>query len=520
MLPDHGSLGYYLLTAIGDITEPIAKVDPRQTPEREIVYLDISSIDNANHRVTEPKHYRGADAPSRARQQVRGGDVLFSTVRTYLENIAVVPDALDGQVASTGFSILRGAVGVSSTYLFYYTLTKGFLDALDVLQRGTSYPAVRDDDVRAQLIPLAPTAEQDRIVAEIEKQFTRLDAGVVALKRAQANLKRYKAAVLKAACEGRLVPQNPSDEPAAALLARILAARRAKWEADLRAKGKNPATARYDDSAAPNTDDLPALPDGWCWALWEQLSPRVTVGHVGPTVDEYVAEGIPFLRSQNVRENRYEPDNLRYISPRFHAALSKSTLHPGDLVVVRSGSVGITCVIPESLGEANCADLVIVQRSNALDSLYGAYYMNSLAKRQVKMGQVGVALIHFNTKSVAALPIAVPPLPEQERIVAEVERRLSVVQEQETVIAHSLTRAERLRQSILARAFAGELVRQDPSDEPASMLLERIRAERTGQSAAPMRRETRQVGSIPMHPRQSIDEVDGKGAVQLTLPVA
>jgi type I restriction enzyme S subunit len=165
-----------------------------------------------------------------------------------------------------------------------------------------------------------------------------------------------------------------------------------------------------------------------------------------------------FLRGQNVRENRFAPEGLLYVSPKFHQTLSKSALRPGDLAVVRSGSVGVTCVISDSLPDANCADLVLVQRPVGFVPQYGAYYMNSLAKRHVAAGKVGVALIHFNTKSVAALAVLLPPLDEQTRIVAEVERRLSVVKELETVVTANLQRATRLRQSILQKAFTGGLI--------------------------------------------------------------
>jgi type I restriction enzyme, S subunit len=221
-----------------------------------------------------------------------------------------------------------------------------------------------------------------------------------------------------------------------------------------------------------------SLPEGWIWASWEQLSVRVTVGYVGPMKSEYRENGVPFLRSQNVRENRFDSAGLLYVSLAFHRKISKSALHSGDLVVVRSGSVGVTCVIPEGLGEANCSDVVVIQRPVGIESAYGAYYMNSLARRAIAAGQVGIALTHFNTRSVAALGIAVPPLEEQRRIVAEVERRLSTIDEIEAVVAANLKRAERLRQAILKRAFEGKLVPQDPNDEPASVLLERIRAER------------------------------------------
>ena len=120
---------------------------------------------------------------------------------------------------------------------------------------------------------------------------------------------------------------------------------------------------------------------------------------------------------------------------------------------MRSGSVGVTCVIPDTLGTANCADLVLIQQPLAFVPEYGAYYMNSLAKRRVEAGKVGVALTHFNTKSVAAMPVPLPPFEEQKRIVTEVERRFSVLDELEAVTSDNVHRATRLRQSVLTSAF-------------------------------------------------------------------
>ncbi len=319
---------------IADIALPIEKVLPLQ--DEKFTYLDISSIDNELNRIVDPKIYYGKDAPSRARQRVKAGDILFSTVRTYLKNIATVPAIYDNQIASTGFCVLRSAPEIDNQYLFYFTLTKPFLSALAELQRGTSYPAVRDSDVREQLIPLAPLAEQRRIVAAIETHFTRLDAAVAALKRVQANLRRYRASVLKAACEGRLVPTEADlaraagreYEPAAALLARILAARRTQWAQEHPGKP-------YKEPAAADVTDLHELPEGWAWATVAQIAEQ----RLGKMLDKAKNKGElrPYLRNINVRWFSFDLSDVQYMRVQDEE-LEKITVRQGDLVTFGASS--------------------------------------------------------------------------------------------------------------------------------------------------------------------------------------
>ena len=351
-------------------------------------------------------------------------------------------------VGAEGIKIFRPSALVTPRYLFHWMRAAKLPDR----GYGRHYQYLR------QLrVPAPPIVEQEGIVAEIEKQFSRLDEAVANLKRVKANLKRYKAAVLKAAVEGRLAPaeaelarkEGRTYETSKQLLARVLKERRAAGEKQNAGSRKK----KYVEPRQSSTTILPDLPEGWLWASFGQVAERVTVGHVGPMKNEYIAKGVPFLRSQNVRANRFDSEGLKFISQEFHRKLAKSALKPGDIVVVRSGSVGVSCVIPQNLIEANCSDLVIVKSPIAVLPSFGSYYMNSVIETRVASGKVGVALTHFNTQSVAEMPIPVPPLAEQNRIVTEADRHFSIAEELETQVNVNLQRVDRLRQTILLRAF-------------------------------------------------------------------
>ena len=481
-------------TTLGDICFPADKVRPQEAPTASFTYMDIASIDNATWRVVSPKILLGKDAPSRARQRVRGGDILFSTVRTYLKNVATVPPQYDGQVASTGFCVLHPADKIDTKFIFYYVLSDKFITDLNPLQRGTSYPAVRDSDVFAQAFPLPPLPEQRRIVAEIEKQFTRLDAAEAALRRVEVNLKRYRASVLKAACEGKLVPteaelaeaEGRDYEHAEQLLERILDERRAHWESQEKRRGK------YKDPAPPDTSDLPELPDGWVWTslasvgevrLGRQRSPKRATG---PNMR-------PYLRAANVTWNGLDLSDVKEMdfSPSEFATYQ---LIPGDIVMNEaSGS-------PDEVGKPaiwngqinGCCFQNTLIRVRAFPKIVPYLFHHLLSDaRSGNLGRAarGVGIHHLGAQRTASWTIALPPLAEQRRIVEEIEQKLAAIQHAESTVGASLSRIERLRQSILKKAFCGQLLPQNPDDEPASELRERIRAERAAAKAATPRRK-------------------------------
>ena len=417
------------------------------------------------------------------------GNTLFSTVRTYLKNIAMVPPECDGQVASTGFCVLNPSDEVDSRFVFYHVISDAFVSQLNPLQRGTSYPAVRDDDVLAQRIALPPLPEQRRIVAEIEKQFTRLDAAVAALRRTQANLKRYRASVLRAACSGDLVPteaelacaEGREYEPADVLLERILAERRARWESQEKRRGK------YKEPAAPDTSGLPTLPEGWVWATVDSLIIEPLSN--GRSV-KTASGGFPVLRLTALQDGQINQNEFKAGAWTEQEA-QPFLIQEGDFFVSRgNGSiklVGLGGIVGPVQAPVAYPDTLIRLRLHPDVALnfFAQVWNSATIRQQVESTARTTAGIHkVNQQDILMCTVPLPPLAEQRRIVAEVERRLSVIQQAEATVEASLQRAERLRQSILKRAFAGELVPQDPDDEPASVLLERIRAQREVEQAA------------------------------------
>ena len=360
---------------------------------------------------------------------------------------------------------------------------------------GTTFDAIRGDNLRTHSLPLPPLPEQRRIVAEVEKQFTRLDASVESLKRAQANLKRYRASVLKAACQGTLAPteaelakaEGREYEPAGVLLERILAARRARWESQDKKKGK------YREPAAPDTSELAELPEGWVWATVGQMasheSNSITDGPFGSNLktSHYTNDGPRVIRLQNVGDGEFI-DAYAHISVERFEALSKHSVEPGDLIIAALGeTLPRSCLIPSTVGPAIVkADCIRFKPTEfvALAAFLNCA-LNCVETRKRTAGIVhGVGRPRLNMQEIKAIALPLPPLAEQRRIVAEVERRLSVTHQAEATVDASLARAERLRQSILKQAFSGELVPQDPDDEPAAALLERIRAEREAEAQA------------------------------------
>ena len=466
------------LVSIGDICATVDKVNPKDNPTDGFKYIDISGIDNERFMVAETKAYYGNNAPSRARQLVREGDVVFSTVRTYLKNMARITRELDGEVASTGFCVLRPKEPEYSGYLFYYLQYEPFLNELAKFQRGTSYPAVRDGDIFAQFIPVPSKPEAVRIVAEVEKQFSRLDDAVANLKRVKANLKRYKAAVLKAAVEGKLTEEWRKQKPldlADGLLDKIWVEKQKYFEkqreelakminsirvpheeAQSRPKPRKPQKAT--SMTEGELSELPLIPKGWCWTRLQNAILEIVVGYVGP-IKEYFDEksNIRLLSTTHIGENEFINYEIRYVSRKFDIKNRKSSVSPGDILIARHGDSGKACLVPSYVEKAQVSNAVIIRPIKKLmNPLYLSYAINA-TRKELQRRRVGGLQQVVNTQSMSDFPIPIPTLDEQNEIVKEIETRLTLEKALSDQVEGDIKRANRLRQAILNKAFVGNL---------------------------------------------------------------
>lgn len=310
-------------------------------------------------------------------------------------------------------------------------------------------------------LPLPPLLEQQRIVAEIEKQFTRLDAGVAALRRVRANLKRYRAAVLKAACEGRLVPteaelattENRKYEPATELIARTPTPQRPNWW-NSRSKDVipgHPALA----VGNPQTE----LPEGWTWSALVEIA-KMESGHTpSRNHPEWWDGDVAWIGIADAREHdgRTIHETLQHTNLEGIANSASRLLPASTVCISRTASVGYVVVMGREM--ATSQDFVnwIPTPAVTSDWLRIIFSADREALRRFGKGSVHKTIYFPEWLS---MHVAIPPLAEQTRIVSEVERRLSVVEELEAVVSANLQRATGLRQSILQKAFTGELVVQ------------------------------------------------------------
>ncbi|GAU67871.1 type IV restriction endonuclease Mrr [Streptomyces sp. NBRC 110611] len=417
-------------TRLGAVCEPVDKVGREGIQTERFRYIDISSVDSETKQI-RAKWVDAVSAPGRARQVVRTGDTVYSTVRPYLRKIAHVSPTLDKQIASTGFAVIRPNLHVESRYLFYAVQHRDFEKQVLPKQRGVSYPAVRDADVFEALLPLPPAAEQRRIVEALEEHLSHLDAaaGTLAMNRRRV-ISLQKSLLLS------LIPEQ-----------------------------------------VPESWELTTVGSAGTIDLGRQRHPD---WHHGPEIR-------PYLRVANVFEDRIDTSDVMEMD--FSGVFDRYKLRPGDVLLNEGQSphlVGRPALyrgVPENVAFTNSL-LRFRARPGVLPEWALLVFRRHLhARRFMQEVRITTNIAHLSAKRLKAVEFPIPPMAEQKKLVQLCEERMASLDTLDRELEKAELRSRHLRQALLSHAFAGRLVPQDPDDEPASELLARIQAERATRAA-------------------------------------
>lgn len=387
----------WVWTRLSKVTIKVNKINPKKVPDKAFKYIDIESIDNKLQKITQPKNYLGRDAPSRARQQIKKGDILFSTVRTYLKNIAIVDEIYDGEIASTGFCVIRPSDEIDAKYLFYLLLTNKFLDKLELLQSGSSYPAVRDHDILDQVILLPPLETQRRIVAILEKA---------------EETKRLRA---------------QADELADRLIHSVF----------LEMFG-----------------DPVANPMGWDIKSIEDICDRITDGeHATPKRTE---KGIYLLSARNIQNHKFDLEDVDFIGNDEYERISKRIIPQVDDVLIScSGTIGRVTRVKQHFKFQLVRSVALIRPiTSIVDPTYLEYsFDTNLIKGQIDRAVNQSSQANLFQGKIKKLSIPLPPIHLQQQFAYFVERVELMRQSQ----SRSVQEIDDLFNALMQKAFTGEL---------------------------------------------------------------
>jgi type I restriction enzyme S subunit len=378
------------------------------------------------------------------------GDLVFARTGATVGKSFLIRGSIPKSVFASYLIRVRLRKHIDPRYVAHFFQSPSYWNQIAESSAGIGQPNVNGTKLAQIQIPVAPPAQQIEIVAELEKQFSRLDEAVANLQRVKANLKRYKASILKAAVEGRLVEteatlarrEGRAYETGEQLLQRILDERRAKWAG----KGK------YKEPVVPVASDLPGFTEGWALATYCQLGEVIT-GFTPPTGDAANFGGnTPFFKPTDLDAG----DSVRVA----REYLSAAGLQKGRKL--SAGSVLVTCIGATigktGLAQVECATNQQINSVSPVDNCVDSRYLfwwtcSPVGQAQIVDNASATTLPILNKSKFEALSVALPPVAEQARIVAEVDRHMSIIREVEAEVDANLHRASALRQSTLRKAF-------------------------------------------------------------------
>lgn len=452
------------LTRLGDVAHINPRFDKSSlADDMPVSFVQMASVGAADGKINVSIVRPFVEIKKGSYTPFKDGDVLFAKVTPCMENgkMAVARGLKNGVgFGSSEFHVLRPSDQVDAKYLYYFVSSQAFRkEAAGRMTGAVGLRRVPAAFLADAQLPLVPLDEQRRIVAEIEKQFSRLDEAVANLQRVKANLKRYKASVLKAAVEGRLVEteasiaqrEGRSYETGEQLLQRILEERRAKWAG----KGK------YKEPELPVLDGLNTLPEGWAYATTEQMCAQIASGSTPSPEAMFSGAGdVPFLKVYNLTFDGSLDFTVKptYVAGTTHQGLlARSRSIPGDVLMNIVGPpLGKVSIVPSIFPEWNINQAIVTFRTSAglVNRLLAHWLLaQPVLSRLERTAKATAGQHNLQVSTCRKLPIPVPPLAEQARIVAEVDRHLSIIHGVEAEVDTNLQRAQALRQATLSKAF-------------------------------------------------------------------
>lgn len=383
------------------------------------------------------------------------GTILFSS-RASIGKIAIAGVEI---TTNQGFANVIPFDGIDSKFIAYGM--RNFVSEIESLGSGTTFLEVAKSSLREFDFPLAPTNEQKRIVSKIEELFKESKTARQVLDKIPQIMKKFRQSVLDRAFRGELVPQDPNDDSAEKLLEKIRQERRRKWEEELRAKGKDPKKFKYEELEPVELEKLFELPKGWAWSNIE----FVTENHDGKRIP--VSD-----KERKKRKGKYP-----YYGASGIIDSVNNFLFNGDYLLIGedganllSRNTPIAFIAKGKFWVNNHAHVLTTLGDIPLEYLES--YFNSI---DLSRWVTGTAQPKLNQKRMNSIPIPIAPLGEQNRISKKIQELFSFANQIEKAVEEAKKRADRIDQAILAKAFRGEMIPQDPNDEPASILLERIK---------------------------------------------
>lgn len=469
----------------------------QKTPEDEFKYIDVGSINKELGIIINPKELSANEAPSRARKIVKNGTIIYSTVRPYLLNIAVINDDFYPEpIASTAFAILHPFSGLTASFIYRYLRSPAFITYVESVQTGIAYPAINDKQFFSGIVPVPPTSEQHRIVAKVDELMalcdqleqqteSSLDAHKLLVDTMLSTLtdardanelsdnwarladhfdtlittdyavELLKQTILQLAVMGKLVPQDPNDEPASELLKRI-AAEKEQLVIDKKIKKQKPLPKASEEEKSFE------VPNGWVSAYIPQVvaSNKYAIkrGPFGSALKKayFVASGYKVYEQQHaINDDFYRGEY--YVDESKFTELSAFSVHPNDLIISCSGTVGRVAVAPRDMqpGIINQALLKITLNERALTNqyfkiLFPAFYMKTKTLNELK-GTAQKNMVSVDTLKKEPFPL--PSLAEQHRIVAKVDELMTLCDQLKAQLNNAQTTQLHLSDALVDRAL-------------------------------------------------------------------